>query len=482
MAAIDLSNELQMLSLVQGQKFPPSVEAAGFFDLKPPECDTEYAIQGTNTSEMQLLHISLKRYQTVVCENHDNMAFRTPTVSVTRGGYGMRFKNMTGTDGHLVALTPGFVAKIVPLKLEDYPELVIKPELFLAAFDGNIRREWEMRPVPGKFKLPLYNALHGTGVVFLRTGGASIFRYLEEGGSIVASAPNITAFQTFCEIKVRSVPSPDKSIFSSNPQIFPHALVHGPGLVMLSALYHDEKIYPLMLDQFPQLMIRPEIFLAASDPHIGIRAERMQRKGTKSLCGGIMIGISGSGVLFLKLAGITRFQVLKATETIYLSTATLAAYQQSCKAVEEDLPAPPAKEFKDVKITGPGLVIMQGSNTRGRPLPHLTGGGCSLPAPTKKELKALKQAHKNHKCDHHTAAVRRGSATPARPVAGSKVIKGAEEHRKMLAVADAAVVSEKEDASVKLLGGDESSRKELKDSSIKSTGSSQSSKELKDRE
>jgi len=266
----------------------------------------------------------------------------------------------------------------------------------------------------------------------LRVGGVSIFRYLEAGGAIIASVPNVTAFQTFCHLSIRSVPSPDKAFFSSNPRVFPHAVVEGPGLVMLSALFHDEKIYPLMLDEFPHLYIRPEVFFAASDPHVGFRAERMLRQGCKGPKGAIVIGVTGLGILFIKLAGITRFQVLRAAETIYLSSATLAGYQSSCKAVEEQLPAPPAKEFKDVKITGPGLVIMQGSNTKGRPLPHLAGGGTSLAPPTKRELKALLKAHKMHKDEEHAAGVRRGSATPAKPLVGNELIKSTEEHRQML--------------------------------------------------
>lgn len=355
------SLQLALPEVAQNLPLPVVVKDAGFRIADFPKCDTEYAISGM---DMQVLHLLLKPYQEISAAGQESLVYRSPSIAMTRYEFGVRYKNMTGDSNIEITLAPGYIAKVVPLSLTDYPELIIKPEVFLASLDAGLRVDDELRPG----FLP-YKALRGTGLVFLKTVGTALFHVLGKDEAILANTPNVLAFQTFCTVEDRTVEGSDKPVcacFGQKPaRVFPHMHIRGPGLVALSQLFPDAKIIPVSLEEFPDLFITHEVFMVASDPYVEIYAERM-RRGKETHGRGMQIfHIRGKGVVFLNVCGAIKFQILKPLETILASTLSIVGYQGSCKVTQEKA-ASVDRKWLDVRLNGPGLVMIQSLPSQGR--------------------------------------------------------------------------------------------------------------------
>lgn len=294
---------------------------------------------------------------------HSDITHRNQNIKLSDTPYGMRLKNMTGSDGIPVQFTPGFVSKIVPLSLSDHPELICKTEAFLAATDAGLRIDDERRPG----FLP-YRALRGTGVVFLKSVGTALFHQLKEGESCLANTPNVIAFQTFCNITDKTVehPDPPNCFGQKKAAVFPHMKIDGPGLVMLAPLYPDAHIIPISLEEYPNLMLKPDVFMAASDPALDINPQKLKRNKEAVPKGELFFSLMGHGMVFLNVTGsIVKYQVLKPQETWLLNTTSIVAFQGSCVVTQEKATEKDSK-FRDLKVTGPGLVIVQSLTSEGR--------------------------------------------------------------------------------------------------------------------
>jgi uncharacterized protein (AIM24 family) len=269
---------------------------------------------------------------------------------------------MCGEAGVMVQFTPGYIAKIVPISLIEHPEIICKPEAFLAATDAGLRITPELRPG----FLP-FRALNGTGVVFLKSVGTALFHHLKEGEACVANTPNVVAFQTFCHIEDRTLEHPDPpSCFGKKADVFPYMHIRGPGLIMLSPLFPDARVIPISLDEYPHLYVKHEVFMAASDPNIDIHPERLKRAKESSPKGEIFYCCHGKGVLFLTVTGsIVKFQKLSPTDCFYMNTYSVVAFQGSCKVSQEKCTKKDSK-YCDLKVSGPGLVIIQSLSSAGR--------------------------------------------------------------------------------------------------------------------
>lgn len=356
----DVCLALAIPQIKENGVIPEYMKGAGFRLSSNPKCDLEYSIDG---EEMQVMTVSLKAYQEMSFASHTNLVQRVSSVALSKTDFGYRLKNMTGNGGQMVQFAPGYVAKIVALSLTEYPELIINPEVFLAGTDAGLRVTDELRP--GFYP---YKALGGSGVVFLKSVGPAMFHVLKDGESCLAQTSNVLAFQTFCKVEAKSIASHEAGgccCCAAPKTVFPHMKITGPGLVMISPLYPDAKVFPISLEEYPELHIRQEVFMAASDSRIQIDAERIRRGKEKAGKGTMMFCLHGRGVAFLNATGVVQTRILAALETVVLTELSLVAFQGSCKVTQEKATAEDQK-WLDVKVSGPGLIIIQSLPSIGR--------------------------------------------------------------------------------------------------------------------
>lgn len=389
----DFFSDLAMPEITCGNVVPEVVSQVGYTLSKKLVCDTEYDIQGDAT---QVLDVRLKQYQEMSFAKHSDITYRSPKIKLSESPYGMRLKNMTGVNAVPVQFTPGFVSKIVPLSLIDNPELICQPEAFLAATDPGLRIEDERRP-----GFAPYKALRGTGVVFLKSVGIALFQNLMKNESCIAKTPHVIAFQTFCDLRDRSVEHPDPpSCFGKKAPLFPHMRIEGPGLVMLSPIFPGAKVIPISLEEYPNLWIKEHVFMAASDSEVFIEPRRIKRGKETLNKGDIFFSLTGKGVVFLNVTGAFKFQVLKPLETLLTSVESVVAFQGTC-TVSQEKGTDSQKNFQDLLVMGPGLVSLQPLSSEGR---RPERWGYAKLKPEKVVPKTKNQVEKESGC------------TPARPL------------------------------------------------------------------
>jgi uncharacterized protein (AIM24 family) len=210
-----------------------------------------FSIQG---NESQILHYRMNNGEQILCES-GAMRYLSPGITpearmgnlcaACAGGeslFRVVYTNESGPAGTLMGVAPPFNANIVPVSLDQYPDLTIKGGAFLAATDVDLQiSTTRVKSLGGAFAGQglLIHPLQGKGTVFLNAGGTIMVRTLAPGEVIYASTGAVVAFQNSCEFTVEMVGGGLKNMCCGGQGLF-NTKVVGPGLVILQSLSLDE--------------------------------------------------------------------------------------------------------------------------------------------------------------------------------------------------------------------------------------------------
>lgn len=214
----------------------------------PPQGN--FTIQG---NESQILHYRLNTNEGLLCES-GAMRYLCPGIApeIKTGNlaaalcseeslFRVNYVN-TGPPGSLLGVAPPFNANIIPVSLDQYPDLVIKGGAFLCAQDPNLQIQTDrVKSVGGIFGGMglLIHPLSGKGTVFLNAGGTIMIRTLQPGEVLYSSTGALVAYQRSCEMTVEAVGGGLVNMCCGGQGVFNTKLV-GPGLVILQSLSLQE--------------------------------------------------------------------------------------------------------------------------------------------------------------------------------------------------------------------------------------------------
>jgi len=210
-----------------------------------------FAIQG---NESQILHYRLNTGEQLLCESGAMRYLSPGIVPEARMGnicaavcseeslFRQVYTNESGAPGSLIGVAPPFNANVVPVSLDQYPDLTIKGGAFLCATDTDLQiTTTRVKSVGAAFAGQglLIHPLQGKGTVFLNAGGTIMVRTLAPGEVLYTSTGAVVAFQNSCEFTVETVGGGLKNMCCGGEGLFNTKLV-GPGLVILQSLSLDE--------------------------------------------------------------------------------------------------------------------------------------------------------------------------------------------------------------------------------------------------
>merc|ERR1740116_454358 len=209
-----------------------------------------FTIQG---NESQICHYRMNTNEQLLCES-GAMRYLSPDITPEArmgnlcaaccGGeslFRVVYTN-AGQPGNLMGVAPPYNANVVPVSLDQYPDLVIKGGAFLAATDVDLQITTErVKSLGAAFggQGLLIHPLQGKGTVFLNAGGTIMVRTLAPQEVLYTSTGAVVAFQNSCEFTVETVGGGLKNMCCGGEGVFNTKLV-GPGLVILQSLSLDD--------------------------------------------------------------------------------------------------------------------------------------------------------------------------------------------------------------------------------------------------
>lgn len=121
-------------------------------------------------------------------------------------------------------------AKVVPISLDEFPDMYIKHAVFMACSDANIEifAERIRRGNEKKKKGSMMYCLQGKGVVFLNITGVAKFQKLQAMETIVLTDESLVAYQGSCKVSQEKSTPEDK--------MFLDRRISGPGLIIVQTL------------------------------------------------------------------------------------------------------------------------------------------------------------------------------------------------------------------------------------------------------
>lgn len=139
-----------------------------------------------------------------------------------------------------------------------------------------------------------------------------------------------------------------------------------PGNLFGVAPPFNANIIPVSLDQYPRLTIKGGAFLAATDPNINIRTERVKSVGAAFAGQGLLIHpLEGRGTVFLNAGGTIMMRNLGQDEVLYASTGAVVAFSETVQFTVEMVGGGVmnmccgGQGLFNTKLIGPGMVILQ---------------------------------------------------------------------------------------------------------------------------
>jgi len=128
----------------------------------------------------------------------------------------------------------------------------------------------------------------------------------------------------------------------------------------------NANIIPVSLDQYPRLTVTAGAFLAAQDPDIVVRTERIKSLGAAFAGQGLLIHpLEGRGTVFLNAGGTIMYRHLQNGEVLYASTGSVVAFSETVTFTVESVGGGVmmcccgGEGLFNTKLVGPGFVIIQ---------------------------------------------------------------------------------------------------------------------------